>query len=186
MKSRRLGPNSSSIARGTKPPENRMQPKRQRGAGGIEQLPNGSFRARFRNEEGRKVTLGVFGTRREAEATLDAALYQLNQQHVAPNTGLTLLVYGARYLDERERQGVRGITTERSRWRRHIATTELAKLALATITTLDLKRWRDQLQGKEAVHKHRGELGRKLARSTIKRAQRFSGAALLRRSRTAS
>ena len=121
----------------------------------------GKFRARLTLEDGRRVPCGVHPTREAAEAALVQARAEvtLGQQ---PTTGLTLAAWGERALDLREREGVRGIDRERSRWRAHIATSRIAGVILKQLTRAQVVDWISLLSTKKAAKK-----GTKLARQTL-------------------
>src|SRR5690606_12467468 len=92
--------------------------------------------------DGRRRSLGVHGTRDEAEAIREAALAGLaGVEHAG---GAALGVWGARVLDRRELQGLRGVDRERSRWATHVEPDELADLPVHAIRRGDVQRWLDR------------------------------------------
>jgi integrase len=117
--------------------------RRRRGSGSISARPDGRHLVQIVADDGRRVSLGLFGSREEAEAVLDAATVELHEG--AQRDGVTLEVWGRVALDRRERHGVRGIEQERARWRAHVAGTELASLPLRQIERADVQRWLDRL-----------------------------------------
>ena len=80
-----------------------MKRSRSPGAGSVERLPSGKFRARFPGDDGRRRTLGIFETEEEAEKTLDAAMAVLADGKMASTGSMTLGAYGRGFLDARER-----------------------------------------------------------------------------------
>ena len=108
--------------------------------GTVGQLASGRWRARIRLD-GRQHSLGTYATESEAWAVVDAAQDELHRGHVVVGGADTLLLHGPRWLDARELDGVRGIRTERSRWRNHFETWDLAAAPMRTITRGDVKDW---------------------------------------------
>ena len=146
-----------------------MKERRAPGGGNVEKLRSGRFRVRFVGADGKRRTLGTFANRAEAEATLNAALQLLADGKMAAVGGVTLRAFGRGFPDRRELEGVRGVATERSRWRVHVESASIADLPLTSITTADIKRWRDGVRGTEATHRYLGRLGRKVSRATVRR-----------------
>jgi integrase len=110
--------------------------------------------------EGVRVSYGVFTTREEAEDVEAAAL----EARGAKESGTTLRAWGESWLNERERgKRVRGIDKERSAWRAHIASTELAAMTLTRIKRHHVVRWLRDLAAKEP----------RLAHSTMRTARRL-------------
>lgn len=79
----------------------------------------------------------------------------------------TLLDYGPVVLERRAVQGVRGIRSERHRWKLHIAPAAVALLGLRTVRSRDIRAWLRDMAAKLASDT-RGE--RVLSSASIKRA----------------
>lgn len=152
--------------------------RRQDGAGSIEPLPSGKFRARVRVPgEGRK-TLGTFATEDEAQRKLNAFLRAAAIDGVAGSSSVvTLRALGRKFLAYRELREVRGISIDRDRWGAHIDTAFFATWPLVEVTTRDIRKWRDELKTKKATkpapggtreHQLRVETDRRLSRSARK------------------
>src|SRR5580692_6608289 len=84
---------------------------------GIDQLPSGRFRLRFR--VAKKRINGVFSTLDDAISTRDAAMREIADERMVPVDGSSLRQLGPAFL--RSRKGNRNIRTDRGRWERHIA-----------------------------------------------------------------
>jgi integrase len=108
-------------------------------------------------------------TREEAIALLEAARYALQEGDVVPVGGHTLRGFGNDWLDERERSGIRGIRTDRSRWKVHVARAHFADWPLGSISRADVREWLDVLLKKRAKpgHGHKSRPTTKLGRTTI-------------------
>jgi integrase len=139
--------------------------RRRKGTGSIEPQRDGTFRPRLPSGE----RLWKFATHAAAAAQLDAALVALV---ALPSAGLTLASFGETWLDERELAGIRGIQTDRSRWRIHVAASTLAAMPLRSITRPDVRAWLDRLLVAKAKpgQGHASTRDRRLSRSTVKSA----------------
>lgn len=62
----------------------------------------------------------------------------------------TFLEYGAIVLDRRERAGIRGIKSERHRWRIHVSTAAFATMALDEIRSTHIRQWVRDMSSKPA------------------------------------
>ena len=114
-----------------------MSELRKYGTGSITERASGRFQARLILASGERKSLGTYATREEAEGILAAALAQLIAGDVAPVGGVTFKAFGENLLDQRERDDVRGIATERYRWKLHIVTAPWANEPISTITPAD-------------------------------------------------
>ena len=121
---------------------------RRRGTGSVEVLPDGRFRPRL---PGRGARLDACATRDEAERLLAAALAELQSGAVLDPHATTLAAWGAEVLDRRERNGIRSIGTDRSRWRVHIEPWACASWPLHALTREDVALWRDATLAKPAT-----------------------------------
>lgn len=130
-------------------------------------MGDGTFRPRMPGNGGR---LSPCATYEDAENLLDAALAALADGSATPVGGVTLTGFGADVLDQRELRGVASHKTDRSRWRRHIATAYFAGWPLKTIARSDIIAWRDAMLAKKAAPsggQKKLKKPRKLSRSTI-------------------
>lgn len=156
-----------------------MTTKRPPGTGEIEER-GGAFRARLPRSMGRKA-IGTFATEEEACTVLDAALAELAEgsARLAPGA-VTLRSLSGRFWARRKANGARGIVYDRSRWRAHVETAHFIDWPLESVTSRDVRRWRDEMQRKRVVRRHRahGRTGdlvergedKPLARTTISNA----------------
>jgi integrase len=136
--------------------------------GTVEPLPSGRFRARLSTADGKRPSLGAYETHAEARAILDAALVELTTERMAPAGGVTLRAYAKRWLDRRERDGVRDVKTERYRWKAHLDTAPFADDPVASLGRQEVIAWVDAMRRKEATHYGEG-LGRPLSRESVKK-----------------
>lgn len=136
-----------------------MRPK---GTGYVEPQRDGTFRGRLPTGE----RLHKHATAAAAGAELDAAIRALN---ALPCAGLTLRSHGERFLKARELAGIRGIHTDRSRWRTHVEASFLADLPLRSITRADVRKWLDEVLRSDASPpgKHAKTTVRKVSRQTV-------------------
>jgi integrase len=127
--------------------------RRKVGQANVEEHPKGSgkYRARARID-GKLKYLASGVPEAEAKAAADAFTHLHNEGVI--HEGLTLAQFGPDFLDRREKNGVRGIRTERNRWKNHVEKDELSKLALTTITRTDVLEWRDRRTGKRQSRKN--------------------------------
>lgn len=112
---------------------------RPHGTGQIDQLPSGRFRARLRTAAGLIAVGDPFESRAAAHEALEAARAVAGK--VAEASKLTVYAYGLRALDERERDGIADVRTERSRWETHVKGTELGGLPLRGLARVDVTDW---------------------------------------------
>ncbi|MBK7584463.1 MAG: hypothetical protein IPI67_30190 [Myxococcales bacterium] len=90
---------------------------------------------------GRMRSFGTFDTSEEADRVLSAAASKLASPDYVAVGGTTLRELGERCLDRRELDGVRGIGTERSRFRIHIAPSWLGTMPVKAIAPRDVRQW---------------------------------------------
>lgn len=139
---------------------------RRRGTGTIEEMRDGTFRARMPGAGGR---LRRCAQREEAEALLDAAIAELAEGSMVDPGGATLRSFGPDFLDDRELAELAGVGTDRSRWRTHIETAYFYDWPLRTIASFDVRQWLATVMAKIALP-GRGQKKirhRKLGRSTV-------------------
>ncbi len=147
--------------------------RRRRGTGCVEALPDGRFCGRLPRDGGR---LEPCATYEEAERVLEAALQAIAAGAVKVGDD-TLVGFGLAVLDARERAGLRGVATERSRWRTHVEPFFRGRL-LTSIRRSDVIAWRDEMLTKKAA-KGRGYQKaptRPLARTTVNNTLNFERA----------
>lgn len=150
--------------------------RRVRGTGSIEQYQAASgvwrHRARVVLASGRRVPVGVFKTEREAQIALDDALAKYRAGAAVDTlVGITVRQWGAPFLDQRDEQGIRGIKTERNRWKNLVDASPLADVILAAVVRRDAKQWLAWLQGRRIKYKHaHSRNGKKLSRVTLQNA----------------
>lgn len=164
--------------------------KRPNGAGTVEQH-RGRWRVRA-VVEGRRRVLTTCDTREDAERFLAAWIFARTTAAIEAPTKATIAGLASGWLDARELDGsdtraeVRDIDSERSLYRRHIEPDDLARMPLATITTLDVELFARRLRRRPKVHAIRaGETmilrevpGETISRSTQRHALRLLGALL--------
>jgi len=125
--------------------------------------PDGTIAWRARGPRPERKSLGIYATPEEAERVLLGVVEILH----AAGRGLTLAVWGVRWLDARERGGLhRATKKDRNRWRVHVATADFASWPLKRITARDVRVWVRALMKKEAQHGGEG-LGRPISRRTV-------------------
>jgi integrase len=108
--------------------------------------------------DGRRVSLGSYDTRADAERMLAAYLAEVTEGAIVAPGSVTLRAWGREWLDRRELHGsrlravVRSVADERSRWTRHVEASELADLPLESITPPDVDDFAAWLRRRESVH----------------------------------
>lgn len=102
----------------------------------------------------------------DASALLDAVLYK---QIDAGTLGVTLRSFGPGFLAERKDKGGRTDETDRSRWRRHVASDPIAALPLRALTRADVREWLERLERKRVApgKGHKSAPDRRLSRSMV-------------------
>lgn len=91
-----------------------------------------------------RTSLGVYATEEEAEDVRRAAVAELARADRTRAPGVSLRAFGARYLDEREREAPRSIKAERSRWK-HVLLAPWADDPIDMLTTPAVDRWARKL-----------------------------------------
>lgn len=94
---------------------------------------------------GERIPMGGCATREEAEE-LEAAGYLKARE----NPMLTLGEWGKDWLDQRERDYLRAMRSDRGRWR-HISESDLASLPIAMIGVDDVSKWITSLRSKKTA-----------------------------------
>lgn len=101
---------------------------------------DGRIRFRVRvTVAGRRVSLGLFDTREDAEDALRAH----DELHRDEPRGLTVVALGERWLDRREldRDHHRAAAKDRSRWKKHVATAPFATKLVRSVEPQDVRHW---------------------------------------------
>jgi integrase len=94
--------------------------KRKQGHANVEEHTKGSGKHRVRARvKGKLVTVASGLSKSEANEVANAYAVVRNEKEL--HEGITLGQFGVGFLDRRERNGVRGIATDRSYWRQHVA-----------------------------------------------------------------
>lgn len=119
----------------------------------------------------KRKSIGTFATHAEAEAVRVETLRAMAKQHPGALSGTSLRDFGKVFLDEREHDGVRGIRTERSRWKTHVDTAPFADDPIQTITTPTLDAWAKALQKKRTATPRRAPT--KISRKTVREVVRL-------------
>lgn len=140
---------------------------RRRGSVSRHRRRDGSIAYRVRIPiAGREVSCGIYETEADADAALAAALAELGN---APRDH-TLRTWGVDWLEARETDGYhRGVTEERSVWRRHVLAAHFADWPLRRIKRSDVVRWLDQLSRTRATRTAAGGRRRSHARAETDR-----------------
>jgi integrase len=141
--------------------------KRLYGSGSVT-LDNEKWVARLPRAAGRKI-LGWFTTKEEAQSVLDGAIAQLADGTMMDTEGLpSLSDMRVDFFRAREASGIRSMKADRNRWETYISSWDSYKLPLSSITSRDIRQWRDLLLNKKAT-RHRN-IGQSLAVQTVKNA----------------
>ena len=148
--------------------------KRGDGQGSITQRADGRHWARApRQADGQRPSLGIYDTEAEAQRALDIGRAEL--ANARRETTQLFIKFGESVLDQREKEGVRGIEQERYRFRLHLAMAHFANKPIDQVTPADIARWLREMAAKTArrgtgAKKKSYSLGRPLSASTRKRA----------------
>lgn len=143
--------------------------KRSHGHGSITKLKDGRFWVRGpRRPDGGRPTLGYATTEEQAEAILAHGVQRAKARPL--EAGKTFASVALEVLDERELEGIRGISEERSVTKTHLVTAHFAPLAVEKIAPSDIARWLREMQAKQTA------AGTPLARGTIQRALSLASA----------
>jgi integrase len=125
--------------------------RRAPGHASVEEHPKGSGKYRVRARiDGKLRTVASALSEADAKETANAYAVLRNEKEL--HEGITLGQFGVGFLDRRERAGVRGIATDRSYWRRHVAgdaekgvpADPIAALPVSTLTRRDVLEWLDR------------------------------------------
>jgi integrase len=143
-----------------------MSKRREPGTGSVTQRPNGRFLVRVIPADGERKSLGTYATKHEAEAILAAAIQQMIAAGEFTTGATSFSAYGGRVIDQRERDGIRGIRTERSRWRVHLLRAPFADDPVAAITSGDIVTFARALSKKRAKDQR---IARRISRQTVQR-----------------
>jgi len=111
--------------------------KRPHCTGTVDALRSGRFRARLRTAAGRR-TVGIFGTREEAERELDVQLQALVERGAHPSSGVTVGGLYRIVIVRRRAEGYRAVDDDESRWKTHLADT-VGALPAADVTAGDVR-----------------------------------------------
>lgn len=142
------------------------RPRRRRGTGTVNEMADGTFRARMPGDGPR---LSPRTTYEEAEALLDAAIAELNSGGVVSPGGTSLRSFGITFLDDRELAGIADVGSDRSRWNQHVTDAYFIDWPLGSIAPHDGREWLACVVRKN-VAKGRGHKvapRRKLSRVTV-------------------
>lgn len=136
---------------------------RMRGTGSVSR-EGGAWRARL---PGLRRTVATAPTEEEAAAELERALAELRGA-VGAKEAKTLGAYGAEWIAQRARFGVKRVEVECSRWTQHVEMDPIGGAPIALLTRGDVKAWIVRLRTKSARSRV-GELRRPLSRATVAR-----------------
>lgn len=102
------------------------------------------YRVRYR-DGGKKETLQS-GLLSKAAANEVARAFTLLRNDAVVRDGMTLQLFAEGFFARRERRGVRAVHKERSRWRKHIESREIAQLPMSSLTRADGVQWLEELR----------------------------------------
>ena len=125
------------------------------GTGGVDQVASGRWRARVRDNEGRRITLGTYDTEAEAERVRHQALADLANLQKGSTGPLTIAGWGATWFAQRKRDGVRGVEKEESVWNRHVLP-RLGDVVLREFSRAAGQAWLDRLAETKALCSTKG------------------------------
>jgi integrase len=143
-----------------------MGNRREPGSGSVAKRRNGRFLVRIIRADGERKSLGTYPTQEEAQAILGAALQQMAAAGELTTGATSFRAYGRRVIDQRERDGVRGVRTERSRWRVHLSCASFADDPIATVSSGDIVTFVRALSKKRARDRR---ASRRISRQTVQR-----------------
>ena len=101
--------------------------------------------------QGKRHSLGTYDTPEEAARIDRGAAHLLGTGKVSAVARVTVADFGPRVLDLRELDGVRGVEGERRRWRRHVAPSSFAKLALERVRPVDVSTFMRAVSASQAA-----------------------------------
>jgi integrase len=134
--------------------------RRAPGHASVEEHPKGSGKYRVRARiDGKLKTVATGLPIAEAKEVADAYAVVRNEKEL--HEGITLGQFGKGFLDRRELKGIRGIATDRSYWRQHVAGDDetnvpadpIASLPVSTLARRDILDWLDRRHGSHATRK---------------------------------
>ncbi len=127
--------------------------RQRRAGGGVDRLPSGRYRVRIVTADGRRVSLGSFRTKSDAEATYAKSLTeQSNGKNIAPRErGTTLAEYAPKWLDARltsRGEPLRPRTRQlyASQLRLHILPA-IGEIPIDRLDTATVRAWSTRLRG---------------------------------------
>ena len=148
-----------------------MPNKRPDGEGWNRATSLGQVQGQVQTGTGARDTTQAFPTEEEAEGVRRAIVERLAAENIASVGGVTFRQYGEQCLDRRERDGVRGIDSERYRWKWWLATASFADRTIATIARREVRAWVDVLKGSKVRIPGTGKEGsRRLSHQSVKHA----------------
>jgi len=121
-----------------------MKKRRKRGTGGIDQPRPGRHRVRVPDANRKRATLEIFDSPEKAERALDAFNAVVDKSEL-PDSGQTFRKFGEEQLDKREKEGVRDIRNERSRWKLYLSPAPFASLRPREVTSARVRPWLEGL-----------------------------------------
>lgn len=144
-------------------------PRRRRGTGSIDPLPDGRWRPRLPLSVG-GARLDACSTYDDAAALLDAALAEIAAKLLVPVEGVTLRAWGTGWLDDREHSGIEDIGSDRSRWKVHIEAAAFIDWPIASIRSVHVRDWLATMLKKRAApgHGHKTSPKRRIGKTTVK------------------
>lgn len=129
-----------------------------RRTGSIDRLPDGRWRLRV-TLAGERRTVATYATREEAEEARRATLAELDRRGAAvAKAPLTVAAWGARWLEERERDD----ESDRGRWRIHVEGDPIGRLSLRRVTRGDALAWLARLRARTSERTGRPLAGQSL------------------------
>jgi integrase len=150
--------------------------RRIRGTGSIEHYVDSHGRERYRARlilaSGERKPVGVYDSKGEAEQALKAAASSVVSAELVAVTGVTLRAWGQTFLDRRETiDKLRGIRTERNRWKVLVDASPIADLPLRAVLRREAKAWLAWLLSRKIRYRHKhSRNGKPLQRQTLKNA----------------
>lgn len=126
--------------------------------------PLGPDRFWARGPRPKRVSLGVYKTREEAEDVRRAAVQELARADRTRAPGVSLRDFAARYLDERETDGDHCMAQRRSRWK-HVERAEWIDDPIDSISRVTIVTWIKTLKRTRVT---RGGVDRRLSRHMVR------------------
>ncbi len=129
--------------------------RQRRAGGGVDRLPSGRYRVRIATTDGRRISLGTFRTKSDAEAAYAKSLTEQNNgKNIAPRErGTTLAEYAPKWLQARitpKGEPLRPRTKElyASQLERHILPA-LGDIPCDRLSTATVRAWSAKLRGSD-------------------------------------